>query len=210
MHTAQWVQGFCPISTMTNIERKAAQIKLLLTDCDGVLTDAGVYYTAHGEEMKRFSMRDGMGVERLRKLAKVEVGIVTGENSLPVAQRAKKLNITELHLGCKDKVRTLLSIAETNKLGLEEIAFIGDDVNDEAVLKMVGLSACPADAMQEIKDIADYRCHNYGGHGAFREFAELIIKAKTVIGHSSTVIGSSQNGIHTLTNDKMTNDKNDQ
>ncbi len=63
-----------PNSTMTNIERKAAQIKLLLTDCDGVLTDAGVYYTAHGEEMKRFSMRDGMGVERLRKLAKVEVG----------------------------------------------------------------------------------------------------------------------------------------
>jgi 3-deoxy-D-manno-octulosonate 8-phosphate phosphatase (KDO 8-P phosphatase) len=191
MRTAQWVRGFCPVFTMTNIERKAAQIKLLLTDCDGVLTDAGVYYTAHGEEMKRFSMRDGMGVERLRKLAKVEVGIVTGENSMPVARRASKLHITELHLGCKDKVNTLLSIAEKNKLSLDEIAFIGDDVNDEAVLKMVGLSACPADAMQEIKDIADYRCRNYGGHGAFRELAELIIKVKDT---SQSPNGARSNG----------------
>lgn len=180
---------------MTNIEKKASQIKLLITDCDGVLTDAGVFYTAHGEEMKRFSLRDGMGVERLRKLAKVEVGIVTGENSLPVARRASKLDITELHLGCKDKVRNLLSIAEKNGLRLDEIAFIGDDMNDEAVMQMVGLSGCPADAMQEIKNIADYCCRNYGGHGAFREFAELIISAKTAIGHSPMVIGAPQNGV---------------
>lgn len=166
---------------MTNIEKKAAHIQLLLTDCDGVLTDAGVYYTAHGEEMKRFSMRDGMGVERLRQLAEVEIGIVTGENSLPVARRAAKLNITELHLGCKDKVRTLLTIAERNQLSLDQIAYIGDDVNDLAALKMVGLSACPADGMEEVKSVVDYTCRNYGGHGAFREFAELIIESKSLI-----------------------------
>lgn len=191
---------------MTNLEKKAAHIKLLLTDCDGVLTDAGVYYSEHGEEMKRFSMRDGMGVERLRKLAKVEVGIITGENSLPVARRASKLQITELHLGCKNKLSTLRHIADSYQLGLAEIAFIGDDMNDEAVLQLVGLSACPADAMQEIKDIADYRCRNYGGHGAFREFAEFIIKAKTTIdysdiGHSSSDIEVPKNSIPTMTND---------
>ncbi len=158
--------------------KKAAQIKLLLTDCDGVLTDAGVYYTAYGEEMKRFSMRDGMGVERLRKLAKVEVGILTGENSLPVARRAAKLNISELHLGCKDKTRTLFKILEQNGLCPEQVAYIGDDVNDEEVMKLVGLTACPADAMEEIKRIADFECRNRGGHGAFRELAEFIIRAK--------------------------------
>ncbi len=190
---------------MTNIEEKAAQIKLLLTDCDGVLTDAGVYYSAQGEEMKRFSMRDGMGVERLRKLANVEVGIITGENSLPVARRASKLQITELHLGCKDKVRTLLTIAERNHLSLHQIAFIGDDMNDEAVLQMVGLSACPADAMAEIKSLADYTCQNYGGHGAFREFAELIIKAKTSNHHLAFANGQAQrvDTMASMTNDKL-------
>ncbi|MBI1227358.1 MAG: HAD hydrolase family protein [Bacteroidetes bacterium] len=165
---------------MSNIQIKAAQIRLLLTDCDGVLTDAGVYYSDQGEEMKRFSMRDGMGVERLRKLAKVEVGIVTGENSLPVARRASKLSINELHLGCKDKLRTLLSISERNGIPLSQIAFIGDDMNDLAVLQAAGLSACPADGMDEVKELVDYSCRNYGGHGAFREFAELIIKAKSL------------------------------
>ncbi len=173
---------------MTTIEKKATKIQLLLTDCDGVLTDAGVYYNAHGEEMKRFSMRDGMGVERLRKLVKVEVGIVTGENSLSVARRATKLQINELHLGCKDKARAIANIAESRNLSLDQIAYIGDDLNDEAVLQMVGLSACPADAMQEIKDLVHYRCRNYGGHGAFREFAELIIKAKTTFGHTLLAI----------------------
>jgi YrbI family 3-deoxy-D-manno-octulosonate 8-phosphate phosphatase len=165
---------------MDRIQKKAAHIQLLLTDCDGVLTDAGVYCTAHGEEMKRFSIRDGMGVERLRKLAKVEVGIVTGENSLPVARRASKLNITELHLGCKDKVRTLLAISERCGIPLSQIAFIGDDMNDLAVLQMVGLSACPADGMAAVKKEVDYQCLHNGGQGAFREFAELIIEAKTL------------------------------
>ncbi len=158
---------------------KAANIRLLLTDCDGVLTDAGVYYSANGEALKRFSMRDGMGVERLRNLADVETGIVTGENSPIVAHRAEKLQIVELHLGAKNKKQVLADLLERRQLTPEQVAYIGDDTNDEAVMRAVGLTACPADAMEDILKIADYICQKTGGHGAFREFAELIIQAKS-------------------------------
>lgn len=160
------------------IIEKAKKIKLVLTDCDGVLTDAGVYYSANGEELKRFSIRDGMGVERLRKLAHAEVGIITGENSPAVAQRAAKLKIEELHLACKDKLEALHIICQKHELTPEQIAFIGDDVNDLEIIGAVGLSACPVDAMKEVRDTVDYQCRNFGGHGAFREFAELIVKSK--------------------------------
>lgn len=154
--------------------KKAAAIRLLLTDCDGVLTDAGVYYSDQGELLKRFSMRDGMGVERLRELAGVETGIVTGENSGIVRQRAAKLGITELHLGAKNKQQVLSEILECRGLSPGQVAFIGDDMNDEAVLREVGLSACPADSMKGIPEIVDYVCRLPGGHGAFREFAEIV------------------------------------
>lgn len=162
-----------------SIFEKAANIRLLLTDCDGVLTDAGVYYSANGEELKRFSLRDGMGVERLRELAGGETGIITGENSPIVARRAEKLQIIELHLGVKNKKQALLDILERRQFAPEQVAYIGDDVNDEAVMRSVGLSACPADAEEDILKTADYICRKPGGHGAFREFAELIIQAKT-------------------------------
>ncbi|MCW5920814.1 MAG: HAD hydrolase family protein [Saprospiraceae bacterium] len=158
---------------------KATRIRLLLTDCDGVLTDAGVYYSADGEALKRFSMRDGMGVERLRQLADVETGIVTGENSPIVARRAEKLQIVELHLGAKNKHQVLSDILKRRQLAPEQVAYIGDDVNDQAVMQAVGLTACPADAEDDILHIADYICQKPGGHGAFREFAERIIQAKT-------------------------------
>lgn len=164
-----------PISLL----EKAAGIRLLLTDCDGVLTDAGVYYSAAGEELKRFSLRDGMGVERLRELARVETGIITGEHSLIVARRAEKLRIEELHLGIKNKKALLTGILGRRGLRPDEVAYIGDDTNDEAAMRSVGLSACPADAAEDILSIADYICRKPGGHGAFREFAELIIRAKT-------------------------------
>ncbi|MCE7925063.1 MAG: HAD family hydrolase [Haliscomenobacteraceae bacterium CHB4] len=170
-----------------SVFEKAARIRLLLTDCDGVLTDAGVYYSERGEALKRFSMRDGMGVERLRELVGVETGIVTGENSAIVAHRAAKLGIAELHPGAKNKQKILLEILERRNLRPEQVAYIGDDLNDEAVMLSVGLSACPADAMEDILKMADYICLLPGGHGAFREFAELIIRAKTKLaanGHS--------------------------
>lgn len=163
---------------MSSVNRKAAAIRLLLTDCDGVLTDGTVYYSAHGEEMKRFSLRDGMGVERLRQLVGVEVGIITGECSLPVQQRAAKLNIVELHEGVKDKAAALRIIIRRLGLRGEQVAYIGDDTNDLGIMGEVGLTACPADALPMVQKIADVVCGRKGGEGAFREFAELIIEAK--------------------------------
>jgi len=171
---------------MTNDERppvdlqsRARAIRLLLTDSDGVLTDNGVYYSAAGEEMKRFSIRDGMGVERLRKFAAVDVGIITGENSGPVARRAAKLAITELHLGIKDKPAILRDILTRHNLKPEQVAYIGDDTNDVEIMRQVGLAACPADAISFARAAAHYICPSRGGYGAFRDFAELIIAAHT-------------------------------
>src|SRR5580704_19469082 len=115
-------------------KERAKKIKLVLTDVDGVLTDNGVYHGESGEVLKRFSIRDGMGVERLRKLCGIDTGIVTGELSPSVARRAEKLHITQLHLGVKDKPGRLAEIMEKLQLGCDEIAFIGDDVNDLEVL----------------------------------------------------------------------------
>lgn len=159
-------------------KEKAARIKLLLTDVDGVLTDNGVYYSESGELMKRFSIRDGMGVERLRKLSGVDTGIVTGENSPSVLRRAEKLGIGELHLGIKDKLNRLSEILERNRWDWSRIAYIGDDVNDLEVLGKAGFSACPADAMPQVRKAVDFVCENKGGYGAFREFAELLISLR--------------------------------
>jgi 3-deoxy-D-manno-octulosonate 8-phosphate phosphatase (KDO 8-P phosphatase) len=157
---------------------KASKIKLLLTDSDGVLTDTGVYYSERGEELKRFSIRDGMGVERLRNIAGVETGIITGEISGSVRTRAEKLGITELFMGVKNKSEVLNFIAAKRDLAYENIAYIGDDTNDLDIIKMVGLSACPSDAVIQIKQITDVIVDNRGGNGAFRDLAELIIFTK--------------------------------
>lgn len=151
---------------------------MLFTDVDGVLTDTGVFYTDAGEAMKRFSIRDGMGVQRLREMAGVEIGIISGENSGSVRQRALKLKITELHLGIDDKWALLKKIIASKKIPLEDIAYIGDDTNDIVVMQSVGLSACPADAMPQAVRAAHYVCQQNGGYGAFREFAELIIASR--------------------------------
>lgn len=161
------------------LKEKAAGIKLLLTDVDGVLTDNGVYYSEAGEIMKRFLIRDGMGVERLRKLCGVETGIVTGELSPSVARRAEKLGIKELHLGIKDKLGRLSEILAARGLQWAEIAFIGDDVNDLEVLEKAGISACPSDAMSVVRKMADYVAAEKGGEGAFRDFAEWLIEQRT-------------------------------
>ncbi len=162
----------------TQFKVSAARIKLLLTDVDGVLTDNGVYYSEAGEVMKRFSIRDGMGVERLRKLADIDTGIITGEMSPSVSRRAEKLRIQELHLGVKDKLGRVMEILQRLQLQWEEIAYIGDDVNDLKVMEKAGIKACPSDAMRQISAIVDYHCATPGGHGAFRECAEWLIELK--------------------------------
>ncbi len=154
---------------------KAEKIKLVITDNDGVLTDAGVYFSANGEELKKYSIRDGMGVERLREYSGIETVIITGEVSGSVKTRAEKLRITEYYLGVKNKLEVLEEIKRKNNIEENNIAYIGDDVNDIDIMKVVGLTATPSDGTIFIKDFADFICSNKSGNGAFREFAELII-----------------------------------
>lgn len=161
-----------------NLKEKAEKIKVILTDVDGVLTDTGVYYGQEGEVLKRFSIRDGMGVERLRKYARIETIIITGENSGAVKSRAEKLKIAEFYLGVNKKEEVLEIIKKKNGLENENIAYIGDDSNDFEIMKLVGFTATPNDGMNFIKEIADYVCETKAGYGAFREFAELILAFK--------------------------------
>jgi len=164
--------------TKKDILKKASKIKLLLTDVDGVLTDTGVFYSADGEQMKRFSIRDGMGIERLRAIAGIETGIITREDTQIVGSRARKLKIKELHMGVMDKTKTLDEIIERLKISPAEIAYMGDDTNDLGIMEQVGLSACPNDATKFAKEIADLIVESKGGYGAIRDLCELIIEAQ--------------------------------
>jgi YrbI family 3-deoxy-D-manno-octulosonate 8-phosphate phosphatase len=164
--------------THGNVLAKARGIRLLLTDCDGVLTDGHVYYSEDGEELLRFSRRDGMGIERLRA-AGIATGVISREPSRIAARRAEKLMLEELCLGIEDKLGTIAAIAARRDLDLDEVAFIGDDVNDEEALRAVGFSACPADAWSSVQRIVDHVCAAPGGAGALREVAELILATRT-------------------------------
>jgi len=164
--------------TKKQIFKKAAKIKLVIADVDGVLTDTGVYYSAKGEELKRFSIRDGMGMERLKKLVNVETGIITRENTEIITSRAKKLKVEELHLGVQEKEKTFNEILAKRNLSAKEVAYIGDDTIDVEIMKKAGLSACPNDATVFAKRVADIIVESKGGYGAFRDLAEIIIEAK--------------------------------
>jgi 3-deoxy-D-manno-octulosonate 8-phosphate phosphatase (KDO 8-P phosphatase) len=159
------------------LRRRAAAIRLVLTDNDGVLTDTGVYYSERGEELKRFSIRDGMGVERLRD-AGIATAIITGETSESVARRSEKLKLPALFLGVKDKAAHLATVLTHMGVSVPQVAYIGDDVNDLALLERVGregLTGAPHDAMPTVARRVHFVSSSRGGHGAFRDFAEWIL-----------------------------------
>jgi 3-deoxy-D-manno-octulosonate 8-phosphate phosphatase (KDO 8-P phosphatase) len=149
-------------------------IKIVLTDVDGVLTDGGMYYTKEGDIMKRFFTRDGMGVTLLKK-AKISTMIVTKEKNKIIRQWAKKMNITKVYDGILDKSAILDIVCKNYHVLPDEVAYIGDDVNDVGLLKIVGLSAVPKDGSLEAKKISNYICKTPGGYGAFRELTDLIL-----------------------------------
>lgn len=159
------------------LKRRARNIKLVLADCDGVLTDTGVYFSENGEMMKRFSIRDGMGTQRLRD-AGIETGYISGEVSPSLKKRAEKLKLLHVYLGIDDKLATLRGILASTNLQLNQVAYIGDDVNDLDAINEIGkegLTATPADGMSIIKKSVHYICKTKGGSGAFRDFAEWIL-----------------------------------
>ena len=165
------------VLTPKELKRRAKNIRLVLTDVDGVLTDTGVYYSADGEMMRRFSIRDGMGVELLRDDG-VETAIITREASSNVAQRSKKLKMPYMFLGIQDKKSYLKNILSETSLTMDQLGYIGDDVNDLEILQEItktGLTAAPGDAMPSIKKVVHLQCKAFGGHGAFRDFADWIL-----------------------------------
>lgn len=147
-------------------------IRMLATDVDGVLTDSGMYYSESGDEMKRFSTRDGMGMVLLRQ-AGFKVAIVTSEDTKIVERRAAKLNITDLVQGARDKVAAMEILMKRHGLGWREVAYVGDDVNDIEVMKRVGFAAAPADGSAQNKKVAHYVTNKKGGEGCVREICDL-------------------------------------
>ena len=159
------------------IKQKCKKIKLLLTDVDGVLTDGGRYYSKEGEVLKKFHVRDGMGVNILLR-NNIRTVILTKEKSMITKKWAKDMNISQVYSGFTKKELALTQICKKYKVSLKEIAFIGDDVNDLEVLKKVAFSAVPNDAVIQVKKIADYICKASGGKGCFREISDLILLSK--------------------------------
>lgn len=156
-----------------------ASIKVFLTDVDGVLTDAGMYYTESGDEFKKFNTHDGMAFALLRE-AGIKTGIVTSENTRIVESRAKKLNVDYLFQGTKGdgKLKAAKEICEAEKITLKQVAYIGDDINCIPLLKEVGLAACPANALNRVKETPGIiQLKTKGGDGAVREFVELILNS---------------------------------
>jgi YrbI family 3-deoxy-D-manno-octulosonate 8-phosphate phosphatase len=151
------------------------RIRLFATDVDGVLTDAGMYYSDSGDELKKFNTRDGMGIKLLQR-AGLLTALVTQEATKLVARRAEKLAIPEVHQGAEDKLAVLREMADRHGMTLREVAYMGDDINDLAALRAVGFSAAPADALPAVRKAVTYLCRAKGGEGAVREVAELILE----------------------------------
>ncbi len=153
--------------------------KLILTDIDGVWTDGGMYYDGTNVELKKFNTYDSAGVLFAHHLS-IPVGILTGENTEIVRRRAEKLKIDYLYLGAKDKVVIASELSQQLGITLENVAYIGDDLNDMRLLKLVGWAGVPSSAPNYVKCLSNITLAKKGGEGVFREFVEKIIGGDTM------------------------------
>lgn len=159
------------------IERRARRIKLVLMDCDGVMTDGSLWLTADGDEQKAFNARDGQGITLCHR-AGVKTGIISGRQSSAVDRRAQDLKMSYVSQYAKDKIKALDEILKEADLSEDECAYIGDDLGDVSVMQRVELAVAVADAVTETKQAAHYVTRLPGGHGAVREVCEIILKAQ--------------------------------
>lgn len=150
------------------------EIKMLLTDCDGCLTDGGMYYSEKGDELKKFNTRDGMGFALIRERG-IVTGIVTSESVDLNRRRVEKLKLDILEAGCKDKVAAVKRICAERGIDLANVAYIGDDINDLEVVKIVGFGCCPADAVPQVREEAKFMTKAKGGKGVIREVVDFIL-----------------------------------
>lgn len=165
--------------SLDELRKRAMKIKWFFCDIDGTLTDGGIYYSPNGELLKKFSLKDGTGFFLLRQ-AGIKAGFITTEVSQIVEERAKKLKIDKYIYGTHRKAETILKFAEEEGITIEEIAFIGDEVNDVKLLKSCGLSFAVGDADHRAKSAASIICEHLGGNGAFREAVEILLELKHV------------------------------
>jgi 3-deoxy-D-manno-octulosonate 8-phosphate phosphatase (KDO 8-P phosphatase) len=160
-----------------SVEQRARQIKLLLMDCDGVLTDGRIWIIDENEDQKAFHIRDGLALELWHR-AGLRSGIISGRSSTAVSRRAKGLNISIVHLGQNDKLKAFEETLLETGVSSDEVAFIGDDLNDIPLMLRCGLAIAVSDASSETKARAHYITRASGGNGAVREAIELILKVQ--------------------------------
>lgn len=156
---------------MTDYER----IKLIVLDVDGTLTDGGIYYDAQGNEMKRFDVKDGLGI-KVGMAAGLEFAVITGRESPMVERRVRELGIQHLRTGVQIKLPVLKQLMLELRLSPDEVCYMGDDLNDLACMEYVGIAACPADAAEEVKAVSRFVADQCGGHGAVRSCLEGILR----------------------------------
>lgn len=162
---------------LKELELVIRNLKVVLSDCDGVLTDGGLYYMEDGTEMRKFQVLDGMGFIRLKQIG-IKTGIITGDATNIVDHRAKKLKVDYFYKGSLNKLDIIREIAQKERITLKQIAYIADDIFDIEALDAVGLAFVPSTADERIKKHADYVTIKGGGAGCFREIAELIIERR--------------------------------
>jgi 3-deoxy-D-manno-octulosonate 8-phosphate phosphatase (KDO 8-P phosphatase) len=160
-----------------NVEERAAKIKLLLMDCDGVLTDGRLYFTENGEEIKVFNVKDGQGIANWHEKGFIS-GIISGRTSKAVERRANELGIKYVKLGSKNKVKDFEEILADSNVSAEETAYIGDDLPDIQMLKLVGLAVAVADAENTLFEYCHIKTSKDGGYGAVRETTDFILNTK--------------------------------
>jgi 3-deoxy-D-manno-octulosonate 8-phosphate phosphatase (KDO 8-P phosphatase) len=154
------------------------RIRMLIMDVDGVLTDAGMYYSESGEEWKKFNTRDGHGITLIHQ-AGIKTALVTRERTAIVARRALKLGIVEVHQGILDKLPVVQGLLEKHGIAREEACYVGDDLGDLEVMRVIGVAVAVGDALPAIKKVAHLVTRQKGGEGAVREVCDLILAART-------------------------------
>ncbi len=153
---------------------KIPEIKMFLTDCDGCLTDGGMYYSENGDELKRFNALDGMGFRLLREKG-ILTGVITGEKKELNRRRSKKLNLDILEQGVQDKLCMVEKLCQKYDISLQNVAYIGDDINDLDVIKAVGFGCSVPNGIEEVKKAAMYVTKRWGGQGAVREVIDKVL-----------------------------------
>ncbi len=149
-------------------------VKLLSLDVDGILTDGGLYYTETGDELRKFNVKDGMGMKKVRE-AGVELCIISASTTNAIQERGKRLGIPYVHTGVKNKIEVLEKICSDLGIGLENVAHMGDDLNDIVIMEKIGTPITVADAVEEVKGHTLYITQKNGGQGAVREICDLLV-----------------------------------